>query len=143
MDKKNLNKKIIYVIVFVSTAAVAISFYAGFKYGKAVSVRNGNFSLSGGQQMFGGTGGSRNRTGGGFVGGEIIAKDDKSITVKLQAGGSKIVFFSDSTEITKSVSGLIGDLEIGKNAVITGKQNSDGSLTATTIQLRPQTQFSK
>ena len=74
---------------------------------------------------------------GGFTAGEIIAKDDKSVTVKLQNGGSKIVFLSDSTEITKSAEGALSDLEIGKNISVNGTTNSDGSVTAHTIQLRP------
>ena len=77
------------------------------------------------------------RSGGSAVG-EVIAKDDTSITVKLQDGGSKIVFLSDSTRIIKLVEGALTDLTIGKNISITGSTNSDGSVTAQIIQLRPE-----
>lgn len=43
----------------------------------------------------------------------------------------------DSTEISKFSEGAINDLEIGKNISINGTANSDGSLIAQMIQLRP------
>ena len=52
-------------------------------------------------------------------------------------GSSKIVFFSDSTEISKTTEGAVDDIEIGKQIMVSGDQNSDGSYTAKTIQLSP------
>jgi hypothetical protein len=49
--------------------------------------------------MEGGAG--RMRGGAAFVRGEIIDKDEMSITVELVEGGSKLVFYSDSTQILK------------------------------------------
>lgn len=69
--------------------------------------------------------------------GEITSKDDKSMTVKLPDGGSRIVFFSDSTAITKSADGTLADLIIGESILINGNQSSDGSIIAQLIQLRP------
>jgi len=67
----------------------------------------------------------------------VISKDEKSLTIKLPDGSSKIVFFSDSTEISKTTEGTIDDIEIGKQIMVSGDQNSDGSITAKTIQLSP------
>lgn len=116
------------------------AFYGGMKYtgsrSPAGQFSRGDLSNAGGRVLFGGPGGQRG--GAGFVAGEILSKDDKSITIKLPDGGSKIVFFSDSTEIAKSVNGSISDLEVGKTVTANGTANSDGSITAQSIQLGPE-----
>jgi hypothetical protein len=75
--------------------------------------------------------------GGGFVTGSVIAKDDKSVTVQVMGGGSKIVFFTDKTEVMKSATGTAADLVNGTQVIITGAGNPDGSVNATSIQIRP------
>jgi len=72
-----------------------------------------------------------------LVMGEIIAKDEQTVTVKLSDGGSKIVFFSDTTQIDKFAAGTLADLEIGMTIIANGTANQDGSVVAKTIQLRP------
>ena len=74
---------------------------------------------------------------GNFAGGEIISKDATSITVKLQDGSSKIVFVSSSTPVLTSVQGNLNDLNVGDNITVIGTQNSDGSITSQSIQIRP------
>ena len=125
-------------------------FFGGMKYGESKSSL-GNFSRQNfqnlseeeRQQLFqGNVGGTIQRgvgrgTGAGFLNGEVIDKDEQSLTLKMIDGSSKIIFFSGSTEISKTAAGVINDIEIGKQITITGEQNSDGSYTAKTIQLSP------
>ncbi|MFH0955907.1 MAG: hypothetical protein V1801_01680 [Candidatus Falkowbacteria bacterium] len=142
------NKMLIGFIVAVVIVGAG-SFYGGMLYGKSQGGKNTaqnfqNFSPEERAQRFGQMGVGQSRGGnriadGGFVNGDIIAKDEKSITIKSADGGSKIVFLSNSTQIMKSVDGSALDLETGKNVTIIGSTNSDGSLTAQSIQLRPAT----
>ena len=108
------------LLLVVSIAIVIVvgpgSFFAGLQYGKT----SGNQSLK-----FG------------FVSGEIIAQDSQCLTLKLQDNGSKIVFFSTSTQISKFDQGDLSDLALGKTVMVNGKENSDGAIFAQTIQIRP------
>ena len=131
-------KKTLLSILVVAVVVGGGSFYGGMKYAenKAASDRQQRIQQFGGSGTEFRNGGSGNRTAGGFASGEILSKDDKSITIKMRDGGSKIIFFSDTTEIGKFVNGASSDLEVGKNVSINGIANSDGSITAQTIQLR-------
>lgn len=70
--------------------------------------------------------------------GEVLSKDEFSITVKNRNGGSRIVLFSSSTTILKLTEGIIDDIKMGDNITVTGKINTDGSITAESIQIRDQ-----
>jgi hypothetical protein len=139
-------KKILPIFIAILILVGAGAFYGGMKYAGSKKTSGGNFpgfenfKQGDGQQRFGQMNGA-GRTGNGqnFLSGEILSKDDKSITVKLPDGGSKIIFFSDSTEITKSAQGTAEDLTVGENVFANGQANTDGSITAKTIQLRPAT----
>jgi len=141
-------KKLLLVAVAVAVLVGSGAFYGGMKYTQGSSPRGdlANLTPEQRQQFMANAGtGFRNGTdgqgrtgmGGGFVGGEIISKDDKSVTVKIQDGGSKIIFYSGTTEVSKFTQGNAGDLMVGKNISVTGTANQDGSITARSIQLRP------
>jgi hypothetical protein len=140
MNKFMAKKIIPIIIILIITGAGA--FYGGMKYEQSKSPSSKfssqnfqNLSQEQRQQLLQG------RTGRGiganFLSGEIISKDEKSLTLKLPDGSTKIVFFSGSTQISKATEGTIDDIEIGKQIMVSGEQNSDGSYTAKTIQLSP------
>jgi len=113
------------------------AFYAGTKYAGVSSIPSGNFTgqMRGNQN---GVIGVEMRGGQGLGGvtiGEIISKDDVSITVKLPDGGSKIIFITDKTVVTKNTTGSITDLVVNENVIVNGSANSDGSVNAQNIQL--------
>lgn len=114
-----------------------IAFYGGMKYGQANVKGNFQANIAGGlRNGVAGRAGGANGTGG-FTSGDIIAKDTQSITIKMRDGSSKIVLYSTSTEVSKFDAGTANDLVVGKTVSVTGSANTDGSITATTIQVRP------
>ncbi len=67
--------------------------------------------------------------------GEIIESDDKSITVKLPDGSSKIVIISDSTKINITQEGSQADLGVGEQVMVIGTESTDGTVTAQSISV--------
>jgi hypothetical protein len=136
-------KKILPLIIAIIIVVGGSAFYGGMKYGQS---KNSGASLANltpeqrqqRMQQFGNRSGNRQgANGGGFVNGQIISKDDKSVTIKNQDGGSKIVFLADDTQVVKSTDGKISDLADGKQVTVSGITNTDGSITAKSIQIRP------
>lgn len=127
-------KKSILIFSLLAILIGAGSFYGGMKYAESKipsRQRFQNLTLQERQRFI------QERTRTGFISGEVIAKDEKSLTIKMPDGSSKIIFFSDSTEVSKTIKGAIADIEIGKQVIVTGSQNTDGSYTAKTIQISP------
>lgn len=69
--------------------------------------------------------------------GEIISVDDKTITIKLADGSSKIVLLSESTLINQSIEASISDLKVGTKVSVNGDTNSDGSVVGRNIEINP------
>ena len=119
-----------------------LGFYGGTTYASLSKTDAGQKSGRGqyqggaGQGRQGGFGQGRGGLGG-FVNGEVLSKDDKSITIKLRDGGSKIIFVTDKTKTLKSVEGSLGDVLVGAQVMVSGDANPDGSLTGLMLQLRP------
>jgi len=107
------------VVILLIIIIGAGGFFAGMKYqqSKSQAGRLGNFQNGRNGQVQ-----SRREQGFRPVNGEIIAVDDKSVTVKLQDGSSKIIILTDTTAVNKSAEGSREDLK-------------NGSVTAQNVQL--------
>ncbi len=131
-----MNKNILGIVLIVVVVGGA-----SYMYGKSsVSIQKrddtSSFSQNGGRR-----GAGMVRAGDSFINGEILSLDGTSVTIKLRDSGSKLVFISaSSTRITKTTEGSFADLATGRRIMIGGSTNSDGSMTATTIQLREDNQ---
>lgn len=134
--------KNIKILIFVTLVLVigGGSFFAGVQYQKSKSPSTADFQAMREQFRSGerpqGLGG-RLQGQGGAISGEIINSDEKSITVKLPDESSKIILISENTAINKATEGSIEDLETGKQVMVFGQENPDGSITAQNIQLNP------
>src|SRR5438552_727849 len=102
-----MTKKHIVITIVVAFVMGGVGFFGGMKYGQSAKALANltqtqrqqlvqSFRTSAGGQNggfgFGRAGGRNGQGGGGFIVGEIISKDDKSVTIKTSDGGSKIVF---------------------------------------------------
>jgi hypothetical protein len=130
MKKYTLN------IVIIAVLVGAASFFGGMQYQKGQIPQNTRQ-----QRGPSGQNGQGTRVGGGNGGrqvmGEIISQDDKSITVKMQDGSTRIVLVSDTTTVNKEAQGAKSDLQVGQRVGVFGTDNTDGSVVAQSIQLNP------
>jgi hypothetical protein len=143
MDKKQ-NKSLMIAGVVVAVILISgTSFFAGAKFGGKGG--RGNFAGRGqfgdGQMMqrggatgVPGQGNQKSRLN--FIDGELLSSGAGTMTIKLTDGGSKIILVSSSTQVMKTTAGAISDLQVGNRLMVNGDTNSDGSVTAKTIQLR-------
>lgn len=135
-----MNNKFILSLVVCVIAAGGLGFYGGMVYGKQQTPAAGAAGRGMAPGNFRGAAG-RGANGGGFSNGEVVSKDATSLTLKLMDGGSKIILFSSSTRIGKVADGSLTDLAAGTNVMVTGATNTDGSVTASNIQIRPAGDF--
>jgi uncharacterized protein (DUF2147 family) len=131
---------IVFILVLILVAAG--SFFGGMKYGQSKVVSSsfsqGNFPEANGVNFArpnGSANGAKN-SGNSMTIGEIIAKDDTSLTVKIASGSTQIILLAASTEFVKTTTGAVDDFKVGDNVMVNGSSNSDGSVTASSVQLR-------
>lgn len=100
--------------------------------GRGTSYQNGNQT------------GNNNGTGRGImmgnrpVSGTILSVSDNSITVQQPDGSSRIVILSDQTSINEATKVDRSQLTKDAEVAVFGSLNSDGSLTAQSIELNPE-----
>ena len=116
-------------------------FWGGMSYAQseATSARAA-FAGAAGRAGFVGRAGAA----GGATFGTILSIDPTSITIQLPAStssaattGTKIVLYDASTQIQALQSVPASSLAVGQTVTVAGTANSDGSVTATMIQVRP------
>ncbi len=130
-------------VVVIAVVCAGVFFYVGMVYGKNTASsssagRGGSFAFSSSTRAgFGARGGTGTGGTGGVVTGQVISTNADSMTVQLANGNSQVVFFSSSTDIEKPSPVPASELTDGTEVIVTGSSNSDGSVTAQMIQVRP------
>jgi len=138
--------------IIVGVVLIGASFYGGMKYDQSAtaSARQARVGQFAGGGFGAGRGGRGGANGGGFAMGTILSKDAQSITIQLTnpggpnatgAGattgtGSTIVLLSSSTTIMKATTGSASDLTVGQTITVNGTKNSDGSISANSVQVK-------
>lgn len=117
-------------------------FWGGVSYEKGKLPGGGRLDFANGaaRAEFGNmSGDSATRTratgGPGGASGEITAKTDNSLTIKLSSGSTETVYYSSSTKVYKDAAATSSDLAVGSKVSVSGTPNSDGSVTAETVRL--------
>lgn len=122
----NMNKNILVTVIIV-LAVGAAAFFGGMQYQKAQVTSSVHV---GGRQGAG-------RLGGRPTLGQVISQDSTGFTIKLADGSSKIILVAGSTMFVKTSTASTSDIKTGDKIMVFGTANSDGSTTATNIQINP------
>ena len=138
MDKKTISISLVTLVV-----AGTLGFFGGMKYAQSkTGTPNGVYTQGSGQRQQQSGQNSIRRMGagqnGGFLSGEVLSKDDKSLTIKMRDNSTKIVILSASTSVGKATAGTLADLQTGQQVTVAGTANPDGSVIAQQIQIRPE-----
>lgn len=66
----------------------------------------------------------------GMAAGKVLSADSESMTVRLAAGGSKTVYFTDATRFSDVASATAADVSVGATVTAGGDAQADGSISA-------------
>ena len=135
-----MKNNVVLIAILALLVGGAAGAYGGIQYQKSQRPSFAQFA-GGGAGGFGtrggsGTTGARGRNGNGAAG-TILSVDNNSITVKLTDGSSKIVLLTGTTSINKAATATVSDLTVGERVSAFGTTNTDGSITATNVQINP------
>ncbi len=119
-----------YKVHIIWAVIAVVAFVGGMFYGKSAASPAGQAGTYASSMRGAG------RYGGGFVSGQVLSVDSTTVIVGLASGNSEIVLYSTSTQIVKPTAVPANSLAPGMRVTIGGTPNSDGSLTAQTIQIQ-------
>lgn len=146
MEKTQTKKTNQWIVTTIVAILFAVGgFFGGTKYQQSKASTFSGFGNRGAAGQLNRGSGMPNGRGNGFntIVGQVISTENNTATVKLADGSTKIIILSGSTTISKSESGAKSDLVSGTQVAVFGLTNTDGSITAQTVQVNPQFRLNK
>lgn len=132
------NQKLVITGVIALVVGIGIGYFGSTSLGATKSpTRMGNAAFTTRGAMMGGNFAGRNGAMGGLLTGTVASKDAGSLTIDTRDGSSHVVLVTPNTAVSKSVNGSLTDVASGSTVIVSGSTNSDGSISANLIQLRP------
>jgi hypothetical protein len=135
---KNTNMIIVAAAVLIIVAAAG-GFFGGMMFQKSQIASAGAMGRSNFAARFGGQAG-QNAAAFRPVRGQVLSTSANSLTVKMSDGSTRIVVLSSSTSFVQSTKAALTDIKTGDTVNVVGTANSDGSVTATDVQINPPAQ---
>ena len=133
--------KMQWAVSIVAVVFAGAGFWGGMTY--ASSKTPTTISRFGGGTAF--TGRAGGGTGGGTVG-TVIQVGNGTFTVQLPSStstnattGTRLVLVDNATQVDELQSVPVSNIQVGQTVTVAGTANSDGSVTASTIMIRPAT----
>lgn len=133
-------KKNYIVIGLILVVILAVSFMSGIKFQQSkntTSFQDGGTSnrlFQGGQRQGGQV---TQRQGFRSNVGEILSIDEETITIKMNDGSTKLILTPKNVTISKYENVDKTELKVGERIAVMGSENSDGSVTASNVQINP------
>jgi len=131
-----MDKKIIGIASVALIVGIGVGYFGANALRPAVA-QNTRGNFTGAASNFGGMRGASGAAGGRLLSGTVAKQDAGSITLNTRDGSSHVILVTPATTVQKSVSGMLTDVSVGSTIIVTGSTNSDGSVSASSIQLRP------
>ncbi|MCX6784197.1 MAG: DUF5666 domain-containing protein [candidate division WWE3 bacterium] len=130
-----MSKNNIIITAVIAVIVAAGSFFGGYKYSQSkLATRTGARNMTG---QFGGANAAGTRGAFRPVVGDVLSADSKSLTVKQTDGSSRVVILSTATQINQAASASASDIKAGSKVAVYGTTNTDGSVTAQSVQINP------
>jgi hypothetical protein len=129
-----MKNKLVLTGVVALIVGLGIGYFGATTFTAAPAKTVSGFTRGAGGGFAGARGGT---TGGGFLTGTVASVGSGSITLNTNDGSSHVVLVTPQTSISKSVEGSLTDIVVGSTVIVSGTTNSDGSVSAALVQIRP------